>query len=317
MTNPEPPDRDPGRGSEPTTPAQRSAESDTPTTPTTAATPAAQTASTSGAGPSGQPVPSSAGGGPFARFRRPGPAATTGAPTARRWPRLVGGAAILLVTLLVGALIGVGVAHHHARAAAFREYGALGGGPHGWAAGPGWGHGGQPGHGRFGSGPMGGHQGFGGHQDGFGGHRGGFGAGRAESASVLLGSVTSVTAANLAVMPDGAAQPVTVPTNDQTRVAGTQSGALTDLKAGDRVAVRLGPDRSAVGVLVVPATAAGTVTTLNGTTATLTRANGLTQPVDTSALTTQPKVGDRIAVRGTASGGVLKAQSVRTLPKAS
>jgi hypothetical protein len=146
---------------------------------------------------------------------------------------------------------------------------------------------------------------------GFAGRPGGPGAG---GPAPVLGAVASVNGANLTVTPDGGPAPVTVPTTNQTRVGGSQVRALADLKAGDRVVVVLAPDKSALRIRVIPATTRGTITVLNGTTATVTEPDGLTQQVDTSGLPTQPKVGDHVAVRGTATNGTLKAQQLRTFP---
>lgn len=235
----------------------------------------------------------------------------------RRWPWMVGGAVALVLALVVGALIGAGFAHHrghgawaHGGGGYGMHAGAMGGwghGPHAGAMG-GWGH---RGHG----GMMGGPGGAGGPgAQGFAGRPGGPGAG---GPAPVLGAVASVNGANLTVTPDGGPAPVTVPTTNQTQVGGSQVRALADLKAGDRVAVMLGPDKSAVRIRVIPAMTRGTITVLNGTTATVTELDGLTQQVDTSALPTQPKVGDHVAVRGTASNGTLKAQQLNTFPNQS
>lgn len=214
----------------------------------------------------------------------------------RRWPWIVGGVVVVVVAMLIGAAVTLGVLHHHAR-----------------------------GHGRFAAGPgvegrawgPGEHQGVG-HRGQFGGRHGGTGAlgpGGQPGTTVLLGAVSSVNGANLVLTPDAAPAPVTVTTTDRTRVAGGQVRALSDLKAGDRVAVRVAPDHSAYGVMLIQASVRGTVTTLSGTSATVVQPDGLPQTVDTSGLPTQPQVGDRVAVTGTASGTTVKAQNLRELPK--
>ena len=103
---------------------------------------------------------------------------------------------------------------------------------------------------------------------------------------------------NLVVAPDGGAAPVTVPTDDRTRVRGLGNG-LTGLQPGQRVIVRIGGDRKAVAVLSPPARAVGTVTGLNGDRAVLVRPDGLTEPVDLAAANPKPVDGDLVAVHRT------------------
>jgi hypothetical protein len=229
---------------------------------------------------------------------------------------VVGGAAALVLALLVGAVGGFAAGHrggpgwHTGMPAA----GWNGEGPgwqrhghgHGWADDPGdrgRPDGGPGGPGAFGEGP-----------DGFG--HGRFG-GRGMAAG-LVGTVTSVDGANLVLTQDGGG-PVTVTTSDRTRVVGDAKRAVSDLKPGDRVVVRTGPDHAALAVLARPATVRGTVTALNGTQATVTAPNGLTRTVDTSGLPTQPKVGDLVAVQGSLAdnGATLKAQTLRVMPRPS
>ena len=138
-----------------------------------------------------------------------------------------------------------------------------------------------------------------------------------DAVPAVVGSLVTINGANMVITPDGGAQ-VTVAVTPQTRVVGDQRAALTDLKAGDRVAVREDANHQAVGVLVIPARAVGTVTALNGDQATLIRPDGLTEPVDVSAVNPKPQVGDHVAVRGSAAnnGGTLKATELRELPKA-
>jgi hypothetical protein len=282
MSSTEPPEANRPDASEPI-PEQAAAERPTIEQPTTELTPNANpTGPTSRAG---DPVGfGPAGAGPVAPSTR------------RRWPWVVGGVAVVLVALLVGAAVTLGALHHmrgHERFAA--GWPGLAG-PARW---PGEGHGWQ----------------FGGWDGAPRGGRWGGAQGGVAGSSMLLGSVASVNGANLVVTPDGGAQPVTVATTDLTRVGGAQVRALSDLKTGDRVAVRVAPDHSAYGVLVVPAITWGTVTALTGTSATITEPDGLTQAVDTSALPTQPRVGDLVAVRGTVTGSTIKAQDLRELPK--
>lgn len=133
----------------------------------------------------------------------------------------------------------------------------------------------------------------------------------------LVGSVVSTGNGTLVVAVDGGNQ-VTVPTNDRTRVFGAVS-AVSGLQPGQRVLVRTGADKTAVAVFVPTARATGTITALDGDKATLTGLDGLTEPLDVSALNPKPKVGDMVAVQGTPAdnGATLKAQTLRTLPKAS
>lgn len=264
----------------------------TETTPSSSTPPEPATAAsrTSASAASGSAPPAGVGG---SRWR-----------PARRWPWIAGGVAALLVALLVGAAIGFAAGHH--RPGEFRgwhgRHHAQGAYPD-MAHGPGW-------PGRMG---RGGPEGPGGP----GGGRAGAGTGGPGATPALIGAVSSVNGPTLVVAQDGGA-PVSVTTTDRTRVVGDQLHAVTDLKPGQRIVVRLAPDRSATGVLAMPATARGTITTLNGTQATLTQIDGLTLPVDTSGLATQPKAGDLVAVWGAAAnnGTMLKANSLRELPKA-
>lgn len=234
---------------------------------------------------------------------------------ARRWRPtgrgglILGGIGVLLVGLVIGGGIGFAAGHH-------------GGGPHRMMMKHhGMGHPGMPG-GPGGPGMPGGEEGWGpGGEEGHGWGPGirfkeGFREGRMGDSTALIGSVASVNGTSVVVTEDGGA-PVTVTTNDRTRVFGVQKRAVTDLKQGERVLMRVGPDKTALGIRALDASARGTVTALNGTSATVTRPDGLTQTVDTSALTTQPKVGDRVAIEGTVAdnGATLKAQTQRILPK--
>jgi hypothetical protein len=204
--------------------------------------------------------------------------------------------AVVLVALVIGGVAGFAISHHG----------------RGHAGGPGWSRAAGPGaalgpgaHGWFGPGRGG---------ERFRADRRG---GLAGSAPVI-GTVTSVSGPSLVVAQDGGA-PVTVTTSDRTRVFGAQQRSVSDLKAGQRVAVRVGANNTALGVLVLTASDRGTITALNGTMATLTQPDGLTRTVDTSGLATQPKQGDLVAVQGTVAnnGGTLVAQTLRTLPKGS
>jgi len=203
----------------------------------------------------------------------------------RRWPVVTG--AVVVAVLLLALAFGGGywVGHRHGRFDHFAR------GGYGWT---------MPGH----------------HHRGMFGGPGGFAGpdglpGRRADAKAVFGTVTSINGASLVITPDGGA-PVTVTTGDRTRVLG-------QLAPGARVIGRVGPDRVAYLVRVLPAVDRGTVTAVAGDRITLTKPDGLTRAVDVSAVTTKPAVGDVIAVRGTATdnGGTLKAQSIRELRKRS
>jgi hypothetical protein len=134
--------------------------------------------------------------------------------------------------------------------------------------------------------------------------------------ATLSGAVVSVAPGNLVVAQDGAGQ-VTVPTTDRTRVMGAGNG-LTGLQPGQRVVVRIGGDKSAVVVFSPKAQAVGTITAVAGDRATLVRPDGLTEPVDLSAVNPKPANGDVVAVSGTAAenGATLKVDTLRAMPKA-
>lgn len=259
----------------------------------------------------------------------------------RTWPWItggvVGGVVALLLVFGAGALVG---SHHgwhqgrhhggeHGRMYGMAPQGGGFGGPGGQQGrgpgGPG-GFGGPEGPGGPGApggpggmGPGGfGHGGFdgGGFGGGFGGERGA-GSFRMDAGSAVVGSLVTINGSNLVLTQDGGAQ-VTLTTTPQTRVIGQQRATLADLKAGDRIAVREDNNHQALGVLVIPARAFGTVTALNGDQATLTRADGLAETVDLSGVTNKPQVGDQVVVSGNAAnnGSVLKATELRDLPKA-
>lgn len=197
----------------------------------------------------------------------------------------------------------------------------------------GHGHHGGPGHSKYQEGMSGagmGMDGFGGPMAGSGGPMGGDGTmagprgwggrergpGGGPVAAPLTGSVVSVAPGSLVLAQDGAGQ-VSVPTTDRTRVMGAGNG-LTGLQPGQRVVVRLGADKSAVAVFSPKAQAVGTVTAIAGDRATLVRPDGLTEPVDLSAVNPKPANGDVVAVSGTAAenGATLKVETLRPMPKA-
>ena len=242
----------------------------------------------------------------------------------RTWPWITGGAIVGLLVLLV--IFGLGVlAGSHGRHSRFERFehgsghsrmeGMPGNGPGGYG-GPG-GQGGFERRGEMGPGGMGGSDGMGGPggfggPDGMGGHGGQF----QSRTPPVVGSVASVNGATLVINQDGGA-PVTVTTTPQTRVVGEQRASVTDLKAGDRVAVRQDANHQAVGVFLIPARAAGTVTAVTANQITLTRADGLSVAVDVTAVPTKPQVGDRVVAEGSAAnnGTTLTATQLRVLSK--
>jgi len=227
----------------------------------------------------------------------------------RRWLGI--GVLVILVLLVVGLILGL--SRHHR-----------------WGHRHGHGHHGGPGHSAYqqgmpgmGWGGMGGMGGGFGPTDGPGGGRMGGPGGGADreggpmaNTATLTGSVVSVAPGNLVVAQDGAGQ-VTVPTTDRTRMMGVGNG-LTGLQPGQRVVVRIGGDKSAVAVFSPKAQAVGTITAVAGDRATLVRPDGLTEPVDLSAVNPKPANGDVVAVSGTATenGATLKVEALRPMPKA-
>jgi len=285
--------------------------------PTEQLEPSGEPAATDGAGSGAvSPVAAGAGAGAFAaqpRSTRSGSARWNprGWSRRRRW---IGLGVLLILILLIIALI-CGISRHH-------RYGHRHGhGHHGHSAF----HQGMPdggmGLGGTGMGGPGGFGGQGGDRMG-GGPMGGPGGGRDREGgpmanmATLNGSVVSVAPGSVVVAQDGAGQ-VTVPTTDRTRMMGAGNG-LTGLQPGQRVVVRLGADKSAVAVFSPKARAVGTITAIAGDRATLVRLDGLTEPVDLSAVNPKPANGDVVAVSGTAAenGAALKVDTLRVMPKA-
>jgi hypothetical protein len=138
-----------------------------------------------------------------------------------------------------------------------------------------------------------------------------------EGEKVLAGSVSSVDSSGgkLVVRKDNGAE-VTVSTNDDTWVRGVKNRELSDLKAGDRVIVKVGSDGVAKAVLVVKAHAVGTVTKLDGDRATVVRPGGLSVVLDLSGVSERPAVGTIVVAVGTATdnGATLKVEQIKELP---
>jgi hypothetical protein len=137
----------------------------------------------------------------------------------------------------------------------------------------------------------------------------------AEGEKVVAGSVVSAGDGKLVVRKDNGAE-ATVPTDAKTKVRGAKHRSLSDLKAGDRVVIKVGTDGVAGGVLVVRAHAAGTVTRLDGDHATVVRAGGLRVELDLSGVSERPEVGTVVVAVGTATdgGATLKVEQLRELP---
>ncbi|MGH3938733.1 MAG: hypothetical protein ACRDTG_08860 [Pseudonocardiaceae bacterium] len=149
-----------------------------------------------------------------------------------------------------------------------------------------------------------------------GGHHGPFGPGPwrlGPDEQVVVGTVAGSGANDLTVAQDGGSQ-TSIPTDEDTRVRGAGNHELSDLNAGERVVVRLGPDGTAAAVSVVQARVLGTVTTLDGDRATVLRPDGLAVQIDLTGVQERPEVGTVVAVRGSAEsgGGVLRAEEVTT-----
>lgn len=240
----------------------------------------------------------------------PAPAAEP-APRRRRFVPRSRGAVIGLS--LVGLLVVAGVV-----AAFLVPWGGRHPGPAGHARGIEQGH--AFGEGRGGMGGRGGPGGFDG-ADGRGGP--GLGLGRLGDDTLLAGTVVSVGDGTLVVTPDGApggaaAPQRTLRTDGDTRVAGQGVRTLTDLTAGQRVLLRVdgtGDTATVVSALVPQARVTGTVTAISGDQATVVSVQGLTVPVDVTAIGQKPVVGDLVEITGGASGTALRADELRVLPR--
>lgn len=133
--------------------------------------------------------------------------------------------------------------------------------------------------------------------------------------TLLLGTVKSVADNKLTVTRDGGGE-VTVDTDAQTKVRGSGTDALADLRTGNRVLVRVSKDNKALRIKVPKASVTGTVTRLDGDRATIIGRDGLARAVDLSGISDKPKAGDVVTVVGDAveSGAVLKADRLRQVP---
>jgi hypothetical protein len=136
---------------------------------------------------------------------------------------------------------------------------------------------------------------------------------------VVAGTVASVANGSIVVNVDGAGQR-TIRTDGDTRVRGSGNSGLGDLQVGERVVVAVegtGEAATAEGIWVPQASVTGTVTAVSGDTATVTSVEGLPVTVNTAALSQKPAVGDVVVLTGTADAGTIRADGIRTLPKAS
>lgn len=138
------------------------------------------------------------------------------------------------------------------------------------------------------------------------------GKGRKDRAggTVVVGTVKAVRDGALDVAKDGGGE-ATVTTGPSTKTRGVD---LAGLRPGQRVVVRA-KDGKALMVSVPQAHARGTVTALDGDRATLVEFEGSTRTLELSGVADKPKVGDLVAVRGTASGDVLVVERVRRLSR--
>jgi hypothetical protein len=178
----------------------------------------------------------------------------------------------------------------------------------GWSGAPPWADGRHGDDGPMAGGHMGGAMG-----ERFGG-RGGFG-----DEPVVAGTVASVADGSVVVNVDGAGQR-TIRTDGDTRVRGAGNSGLGDLQVGERVVVSVegtGDAATAEAIWVPQASVTGTVTALSGATATVVSVDGLSVPVDTTALSQKPAVGDVVVLTGTADAGTIRADGIRVLPRAS
>ncbi len=137
--------------------------------------------------------------------------------------------------------------------------------------------------------------------------------------TLLLGRLVSTGTGTLVVAQDNGPTR-TVRTDDNTKVPRAGRKGLAALTPGDRVVVRVSGTGDAATAVVVRSPKAhvtGTVTALSGDTATLLRADGLSETVNVAALNPKPAVGDLVVVSGKADGTTVVAERSRALPKAS
>jgi hypothetical protein len=136
-----------------------------------------------------------------------------------------------------------------------------------------------------------------------------------EGEKVVTGSVVSTSDGKLVVKKDNGPE-VTIPTNDDTKIAGQKDRTLADLGAGERVIVKVGADGVAKGILAVKAHAAGTITSVDGDRATVVRPGGLSTTLDLSGVSERPAVGAVVVAVGTPAdgGATLKVEQIKELP---
>lgn len=138
--------------------------------------------------------------------------------------------------------------------------------------------------------------------------------------ALLVGTLVSTGGGTLVVDVDGAARR-TLRTDDHTRVRGGGASALSGLKPGDRVVLRIsgaGDAATVASVMTPQSRVTGTVTAVSGDTATVTVLDGRRESVNIARLPQKPGVGDIVIITGTApDGATVSADRVRVLPKAS
>jgi hypothetical protein len=135
--------------------------------------------------------------------------------------------------------------------------------------------------------------------------------------TLLIGSVVSTADGNLVVAQDGGPQR-TVHTSGSTRIHGAGQQGLAGLRAGDRVLIRVsgtGDAATAVTIRTPKTHVTGTVSAIDGDTATVLRPDGLTTSVNVAAVNPKPAVGNLVVLTGRADGATVVADRARVLPR--
>jgi hypothetical protein len=137
------------------------------------------------------------------------------------------------------------------------------------------------------------------------------GKAKAKDSTLVVGRVKSVDSGKLTITKDDGSE-VSLATDSSTKLRG---GDLAGLKADQRVTVRV-KDGKALNVALAKAHEQGTISDVNGDSATLIQVDGLQTPLDLSGVSTKPKNGDLVAVTGSVSDGkTIKVEQLRQLPK--
>lgn len=138
--------------------------------------------------------------------------------------------------------------------------------------------------------------------------------------ALLAGTVVAADNGTLVIAVDGGPQR-TLRADDRTRVRGSGAAALSSLKPGERVVVRVsgsGDAATALSVMSPQARVTGTVTAITGDIATVMGIDGRPATVNIAKLTQKPVVGDIVIVTGLVTdGSTISADRIRVLPKAS